>query len=99
MASTLTDAQEQLLGLVRESQQAALKAVSSWTEQTAKLVPSTPDLPFSELYAKPAEVVDSGFELAQQLLSSQREFVKELLETTNTAEAPVAPKTTTKSSK
>ena len=95
MTTTLTEAQEQILGLVRDSQQAVVKAVSSWTEQTSKLVPELPDLPFAEFYGKPAEFIDRNFDLAERLLASQRQFVKELLEASTvepaSAEKPAKP--------
>jgi hypothetical protein len=99
VATTLTEAQEQILGLVRESQQAVVKAVSSWTEQTSKLIPDVSGLPFAELYGKPSEVIDRNFDLAERLLASQRQFVKELLEASTVEPAADTKPSASKSSK
>jgi len=74
--------QDQVLDAIRQSQEAALHAVSAWSESVAKLAPKLPDLPklpMTDALPTPGEVSDQFFEFAQQLLTSQQDFVQQLL--------------------
>lgn len=92
MATKTTDQttaiQDQILDIVRQSQDATVKAVQAWSENVAKLAPSLPALP--ALPAVPAvptaqdlpkadEVIDLGFGFAERLLSTQRDFAHSVL--------------------
>jgi hypothetical protein len=74
--------QDQVLNAIKESQDAALQAVSAWSEIVAKLDPKLPDmpkLPMAEALPKPSKLSDQYFEFAQQLLTSQQKFVEKLI--------------------
>lgn len=74
--------QDQILDAIKQSQNAVLEAVSTWSESVTKLVPNLPEmpkLPMSDVLPKPAQVSDQFFDLAQQLLASQQEFVEQLM--------------------
>jgi 3-methyladenine DNA glycosylase AlkC len=74
--------QEQVLEAIKQSQDAALEAISTWSESVAKLVPKLPELPtlpIADVLPKAAEQSDQLFEFAQQLLSSQQNFVQRLV--------------------
>jgi hypothetical protein len=74
--------QDQVLAAIKQSQDAALQAVSAWSESVAKLAPRLPDmpkLPMADALPKPGELSDQYFEFAQQLLTSQQKFVEQLI--------------------
>jgi hypothetical protein len=74
--------QDQVLDAIKQSQDVVLQAVSSWSESVAKLAPTLPDmpkLPMADALPKPSELSDQYFEFAQQLLTSQQEFVERLI--------------------
>jgi hypothetical protein len=74
--------QDQVLDAIKQSQDAALQAVSAWSDSVAKLVPELPDmpkLPMADVLPKPIELSDQFFDFAQQLLSSQQKFVEQLI--------------------
>lgn len=74
--------QEQVLDAIKQSQDAALQAVSAWSESVAKLAPKLPDipkLPIADVVPKPSELSEEFFEFAQELLASQRRFVEQLI--------------------
>jgi hypothetical protein len=95
MATKTTDQtsalQDQVLDLVRQSQDATVKAVQAWSENIAKLAPSIPALPavpavpYAQDLPKADEVIDLGFGFAERLLSTQRDFAHSVL----TAAQPV----------
>jgi hypothetical protein len=74
--------QDQVLDAIKQSQDAALQAVSAWSENVAKLAPKLPDmpkLPIAGALPKPGDLSDQFFEFAQQLLTSQQKFVEQLI--------------------
>jgi hypothetical protein len=74
--------QDQVLDAIKQSQDAALQAVSAWSESVAKLAPKLPDipkLPIADVVPKPRELSDQFFEFAQELLASQQRFVEQLI--------------------
>jgi hypothetical protein len=74
--------QDQVLDAIKQSQDAALRAVTAWSDSVAKLLPTVPDLPklpMTDALPKPIEVSDQFFEFAQQLLTSQQGFVEQLI--------------------
>jgi|SRR6266487_624100 len=73
------EVQAQILTTVRKSQDAVVAAVRKWTEAVQKLAPQTPAYPLAEALPKPAELVDSAFDFAEQLLAAQREFAHSIL--------------------
>lgn len=76
--------QDQVLDAIKRSQESALKIVSAWSENVAKLTPKLPEmpkLPLIDSLPKPEEISDQFFEFAQKLMDAQQEFVKKLVET------------------
>ena len=74
--------EDQVLDAIKRSQDAALQAISAWSESVAKVAPKLPDmpkLPLVDALPKPSELSDQYFEFAQLLLSSQQKFVEKLL--------------------
>jgi len=90
MASTPTqDLQNEILTTVRKSQESVIDAIKAWVETIQSLTPKVPavDLPFAGQLPKPEEVVASGYDFAEKLLSSQRKFADEVVK----AAAPLLP--------
>ncbi len=90
MASTTTqDLQDQFLAVVRRSQEIALDAIKTTVETIQSITPKIPsvDVPFADRLPKPQDVVASGYDFAEQLLTSQRKFADEVLKAT----APLLP--------
>ena len=93
MASTSTSTQQELqdqfLSIVRKSQEMALDAIKSMVDTVQTITPKIPsvDVPFAEKLPRPQDVVASGYDFAQKLLSSQRKFADEVVK----AAAPLLP--------
>jgi hypothetical protein len=93
MASTSTSTQQELqdqfLSIVRKSQEMALDAIKSMVDTIQTITPKIPsvDVPFAEKLPKPQDVVASGYDFAEKLLSSQRKFADEVVK----AAAPLLP--------
>jgi hypothetical protein len=87
--------QDQTLEAVRKTQDAVVEAVTAWTETANKLTAQLPD--FAKEYKVPgvanftkelptaAEVIDSNFDFAQQLLANQRDFAQRIVAATKPA--------------
>jgi hypothetical protein len=89
VSTTLTDAakasQDQILGTVRQSQQAVVDSVAAWAKAVENLVPPVPSIPGSDELPTPQAVVDNAFDFASKLLDAQHEFARSVL----AAAAPV----------
>ena len=75
-------AQELILDAIKQSQDAALQFVQTWSEGVTKLTSSLPELPkLPDVAAlpKPDELSDQFFGFAQKLMTTQQEFVKKLI--------------------
>ena len=86
MASTPTqDLQNEVLNTVRKSQEGVIDAIKTWVETVQSITPKVPavDMPFGDKLPKPAEVVASAYDFAEQLLASQRKFAEEVLKATS----------------
>ena len=87
--------QDNTLDAVRKTQDAIIEAVSAWTEAAEKLTAQLPEfakgyeLPefadFTKQFPTAAEVIDSNFDFAQQLLTNQRDFAKRIVAATKPA--------------
>ena len=77
--------QGQTLDAVRNTQDAVVEAVTAWTE-TANKLPGYAR--FTKQFPAATEVIDSNFDFAQQILTSQRDFAGRIV-------AATTPKTTT----
>ena len=94
MASTTTtstqqELQDQFLSIVTKSQEMALDAIKSMVDTVQTITPRIPtvDVPFADQLPKPQDVVASGYDFAQKLLTSQRKFADEVVK----AAAPLLP--------
>lgn len=68
------EAQGQALGTVQQFQEAVVKAVETWSKSVSRLVPNISSLPVGDQGFNPAQAVDNAFDMAQQLLATQRQF-------------------------
>ena len=85
MASTVTqEVQDQFLSTVRKSQEIALEAIKTMVDTIQNITPKIPsvDVPFSDKMPTPHEVVASGYDFAEKLLTSQRKFADEVVKVT-----------------
>ena len=90
MASTVTqELQDQFLSTVRKSQEVALEAIKTLVDTIQGVTPKTPwaSMPFADKLPKPQNVVASGYDFAEQVLTSQRKFADEVVKAT----APLLP--------
>jgi len=87
--STQQELQDQFLSMVRKSQEIALDAIKSMVDSVQTITPKIPvvDVPFADKLPKPQDVVARGYDFAEKLLSSQRQFADEVVKAT----APLLP--------
>ena len=73
--------QAQVLDGIRKSQEAVIEGMRTWAETIQQLVPGTAQAarPPGGQLPTPAEVVDSVFDFAAQLLDAQRELAHSVL--------------------
>ena len=83
--STQTELQDQFLSIVTKGQEIALDAIKTMVDTIQSVTPKIPsvDIPFADQLPKPQEVVASGYEFAEKLLTSQRKFASEVVKTTS----------------
>jgi hypothetical protein len=72
----ITDVQDRVLDAVRTSQDAVVDAVKT----VADKLPSWSELPYADRLPAPGEVVDRAFGYAEQVIDTQRDFAKKLVE-------------------
>ncbi len=72
----MTTPQEQYLEVIRQSQQAVLDAVDSWSKTVQETTGSLPSAPAA---VDPRQVVDQVFDFAEKMLDMQRDFTRSLL--------------------
>ncbi len=75
--------QDQILDAIKKTQEATLKAVSAWSESVSKIAPKLPEmpkLPHLDSLPKPSEISETFFKFAQELMATEHEFVKKLLD-------------------
>jgi hypothetical protein len=95
MTATVTgDVQEQVLGIVRKSQEMTLDAIKQVVETVnnaaeklppvpfAGKLPSLTRLPGASALPAPATVVSAAFDFLDRLLAEQRKFAGELIKST-----------------
>jgi hypothetical protein len=91
MASTTPtqELQDQFLAIVRKSQEMALEAIKTMVDSVQTITPKIPsvDMPFADRMPKPQDVVASGYDFAEKLLTSQRKFANDVVK----AAAPLLP--------
>jgi hypothetical protein len=76
--------QGQILDTIRKSQEAVTDAVRTWAEAVHSITPSVPvpPVPFADKLPKPADLVASAYDFAEQLLAAQRKFAEDILQAT-----------------
>ena len=79
------DVQEQVLSTIRKSQEMTIDALKTWVETVQSVTQSLPSipavsLPFADRLPNPSDVVASGYDFAEQILTNQRKFTDEVLE-------------------
>ena len=88
-STTQQELQDQFLSIVRKSQEIALDAIKSMVDSVQTITPKIPvvDVPIADKLPKPQDVVARGYDFAEKLLSSQRQFADEVVKAT----APLLP--------
>lgn len=78
---TTQEIQTQVLEGIRRSQEAVIDGMRAWTETVQQLVPGATQsaMPGGAQLPSAAEVVDSVFDFAAQLLNAQRELAHSVL--------------------
>ena len=89
--TTQQELQDQFLSIVQKSQEIALEAIKTMVDTVQTITPRIPavDVPFADKLPKPQDVVASGYDFAEKLLSTQRKFADEVVK----AAAPLMPGT------
>jgi hypothetical protein len=85
MPSTVTqEMQDQFLSTVRKSQEMALEAIKTMVDTIQNITPKLPsvEVPFSDKLPTPHDVVASGYDFAEKLLTSQRKFADDVVKAT-----------------
>ena len=74
--------QSEILDMVRKSQDAVVDAIKLWADAVQSITASipTPNLRYSDKLPKPEGFMASGYDFAEELLSSQRKFAESLFE-------------------
>ena len=76
------DVQDELLKVIRTSQETVVEAVKTWVETVRAVTPKVPAVPLADKLPKPQDVVASGYDFAEKLLSGQRQFAEDLVKAT-----------------
>ena len=78
------DLQDEILKLIRMSQDTVVDALQSWTATVQSVTPSFPklNLPYADRLPKPEALVNGAYDFAEQLLSAQRKFANDVLQVT-----------------
>jgi hypothetical protein len=84
---------EQTLSTINRNQQAVIEAVSNWAQTTQSMIPTPPSPETLQAMPQPTELVDRGFEIAEQLLAAQHSFAKKLMESVQGPMSDAAAKT------
>ena len=83
------DLQEDFLNALRKSEETVVEAIKTWVETVQSIAPKIPSVqvPGADKLPKPQDVVARGYDFAEKLLSSQRQFADEVVKAT----APLLP--------
>src|SRR5262249_31631593 len=76
--------QDEVLKTVRKSQEAVIDAIRAWADTVQSVAPKLPavSMPLADKLPKPADIVASAYDFAEQLLASQRKFAEGALKAT-----------------
>ena len=82
ITSTGRDLQDEILKLIRTSQDTVVDALQAWTSTVQSVTPSVPkvNLPYVDQLPKPESLVNGAYDFAEQLLSTQRKFANDVLQ-------------------
>jgi hypothetical protein len=82
ISTTGRGAQDEILKLVRTSQDTMVDALQAWTATVQSVTPSLPkvNLPYAGLLPTPETLVNGAYDFAEQLLSAQRKFANDVLQ-------------------
>ena len=72
-------ARDEVIASVKQSQQFTLAAVTTWFDVIGKVVPELPAFPFVPAPSDVVEGLGTVFEVAEELLASQRNFASDLV--------------------
>jgi hypothetical protein len=80
----ISTAQDEILKLVRTSQNTMVDALQAWTASVQSVTTSfpKPNLPYADLLPKPETLVNGAYDFAEQMLSTQRKFANDVLQVT-----------------
>ena len=81
--SATDDLQGQVLDTIRRGQEAVVDGLRSWTEAAEQFVPRTVAWPGADRYPSPAELIDTTYDFAFELLKAQRDFLHKAIEVTS----------------
>ena len=81
--SATDDLPDQVLDTIRKGQEAVVDGLRSWTEAAEQFVPRTATAwPGADRYPSPAQLIDTTYDFAFELLKAQREFFHKAIEVT-----------------
>ena len=80
--SATDDLQVQVLDTIRKGQEAVVDGLRSWTEAAEQFVPKTAAWPGADRYPSPAEIIDTTYDFAFELLKAQRDFFHQAIAVT-----------------
>ena len=78
------DLQDEILKLIRTSQETVVDALQAWTAAVQSVSPDFPkvNLPYADRLPKPETLVNGAYDFAEQLLAAQRKFANDVLQVT-----------------
>ena len=76
------DLQDEILKLIRTSQDTVVDALQAWTATVQSVTPSFPkvNLPHAGQLPEPETLVNGAYDFAEQLLATQRKFANDVLQ-------------------
>ena len=89
MNQSQSQPQDQYRLLVQHSQEAFQSAVATWTKTVQDSMPSA-GVPSSPTQVDPQQVVDQVFEFAERMLAMQRDFTRNLIQSSVALQQSVA---------
>ncbi|MGA3218049.1 MAG: hypothetical protein ABSE77_03055 [Acidimicrobiales bacterium] len=70
---------DEILASVKQAQQFTLDAMTTWVDVMGKVVPELPAFPYVPERAVVVESLGTAFEMAEELLATQRKFATDLV--------------------
>ena len=76
------DLQDEILKLIRASQDTVVDALQAWTAAVQSVTPDFPkvNLPYADRLPNPEMLVNGAYDFAEQLLAAQRKFAYDVLQ-------------------